>query len=1662
VRQNAIYFVLTIFLVTRVVFLNSQSSTSSHFAIQKPSQFVKDKDPFGGRVFIENKGQFKPISGNTVNYAIDNGLEKIYFTGKGLVYQLTKVYPITERQMERMEKGDTSAIKPDKYYYVNMNWIGCANNIEIEPSEKQSHYITYGARELNSYTYKKITYKNVYNNIDIEYIIPENKNRGIKYSLIIHPGANPADVKIAYSGDVDKIKLSDNSVIIKTPLDDLIEHAPYSFYNNGSVVSSSFVLKDDLITFDFPDGFNNAETLIVDPWVASTSTLTSNTYAFDVDYDFLGNTFVYGGSSNYKVACYNTSGTLQWVFSGSITTPLTWSSGSSYPSNFGVDRFTSKAYIGQGFNPTGNYIVRLDATGNYDNFVNTVQSTYQEVWDMGFHCTTADVFVLGGGTNSNISAATMNSLTAALTLSTFQPTISSGFQDIASHAIDDAANIFILYASGNTNLNNKIILANSTFNGTTWMQPTGYSTFFELNSKNSYPGVSIVSNGFNALAVNANYLFYYDGYNLAAYNKTTGSVITSTTVSGQTVKQQGGIAVDDCNNIYLGGNGSIVAFNYNGSVFSQLSSISLGLTSTYQNVFDIKLDKQMKILYVSGSGFAGTYSPVHTLSCPTASSACLLAQGGIGISSSSITCASLGTATCTAVGGIGPWTYTWLPSMQQGSVANNLGPGTQAIIVHDIGNNNTYTAATYISPLVPFTGTVPPVALNCYGVNNATAAVLNLSGGSGNQNYMWTNGTSTLTTPVASNLGVGVYTVTVTDALTACQVIQTFTITQPPALTLNIGATTPTACANSSIMLTPLIGGGTSGYTYSWTAGPTTGPWLTTQTVGGTYIYSLTVTDSKSCAITQTISLNFLYTPTLSISNVSICPQQAGTLTVSGANSYVWSNNTTGNTFTASPLSTTMYSVVGSGSLCIASASASIIVKPVPVPLIASNSPVCNGKPLQLLAGGGSVYSWNGPPAFVSAIQNPTINPITLNNNGVYGVTVTAANSCTASASCTVTVNPTPPVSVIGSTACVTQTLNLTGNSTNGVSYQWHGPNNFISSLQNPTVITPAVYMSGNYSLTVTDGNGCTNSAIANVTITALPLPIVSNNSPRCSGLSLNFSGSGGLGYSWAGPNGFNSGLQNPVINNVTLPASGVYTLDVITGPCVSTATTWVTVYPLPVPTITNSGAPCETKSLSLIASESSNDVILSYFWSGPQTFTASTPAITILNSGPQHSGVYTVTLHDGNSCEASATTTVTIMPNPNIAAKGATVCLHQPAILSATGAVTYTWTGPSFYSSLLNHAVISKADGLSVGMYTVVGTGANSCTSSVNVFLDTIPLPIPSIVVNPKNELCVNELINLEGFGGVGYEWHGPANLYATGKVLTFTATSVNYAGDYSVTVADINGCRSGSITTIVVYNLPGGVLGGDKMQACVPFCSDLKLYPTPGISGLFTANWQVNSKLFSGKSFSCCFNEPGDYLITGKLLDTVHYCANTVTFAVNAFPLPVADFSYSPVTPVENTDDVIFTSTSTGDELTKFNWFFVDNDHYTGDHQNASFFFKEAGMYPVALNVKNIWGCEDTIVKIINVNPDFHLFIPNAFTPNSDDNNDLFLPVGRGVKFYTLSVFDRWGEKIFQTGDILQGWDGTYKGAPCQNGVYVWKINATGVNDENKSMKGHVTLYR
>lgn len=749
--------------------LFSQNSLSTGFVSgknpgNKMRNFAMNNDVFGTRNFIENKGQFiNPVDkGEKVLFLYDHAGEKIYFTAKGLIYEQVKRSAISEEEEEeRRERGEAPSPTESGKFYVNMNWVNANPGVSVEKAEKLEHYFTYGYADMNASVYKKITYKNVYKDIDVEYSIPTGKETGIKYSVILHSNADPDQFKILYTGDIRKVvKDRKGEVVVKTRLWDIIEHAPVAFYSDKTPLNTQVKLTRDTLSYIFPQGFTPGKTIVIDPWVTSVTSLTTTNSALDVDFDNSGNTFIYGGSGPFKIAKYNPAGVLLWTFGGVLVTP-SWNAG-TMASNFVVDKFTGKSYTGQGYIGSGSQAIRLDAAGNYDNLISVADPIYKEIWEMGFHCISNEVFIFGGTTSNNLSAATISAVNATLTTSTFQPGSPGCCQDIVSYAIDDLGQIFVLYASATNGagVNNKICLVNSTFNGNVWTMPTGFTSMAENANKGAYQPV-VTSNGFNALAVNNNYVFYYDGLNLAAYSKLTGVNVASITLTGMTLKRQGGIAVDDCNHIYIGGNGSILTYSFNGTGFTALAPIPLASSNPTANVHDIKIDRSTNTLFACGTGFVGTYTAGLSNNCWTTAT--------LAVSATNATVCADQTVTLVASGAS---SYTWSNGSQSPSITVSSSVSTSYSVtgknVNSCGNA-TGTTIGYLTiipgPSVSITG---PMTI-CKGEKRILTA-------GGANTYSWNTGAGTASVQITPTVNTS-YTVVATNTVNTCTTKKVITVT---------------------------------------------------------------------------------------------------------------------------------------------------------------------------------------------------------------------------------------------------------------------------------------------------------------------------------------------------------------------------------------------------------------------------------------------------------------------------------------------------------------------------------------------------------------------------------------------------------------------------------------------------------------------------------------------------------------------------------------------------------------------------------------------------------------------------------------------------------------------------------------------------------------------
>lgn len=625
------------FLICAFSFLNSYSQQRASFLSN--NIFQTDN-------FIENKGQFNIILNDSlseIDFAISHGTDEIYFNKYGFKYHIIHATPRQETIEERREDEENEEEEEKRMKFdvaedwFKLEWIGSNPQAQKQQLQKTNHYFTYGNEHYNSYGYKEIAYQNIYPGININYQLHEKG--GIKYSLILHPNADINDLRFKYTSLKGvRVQSENNRITIMNDVGSVVETDIKAFYSDGEEVRLDYVLdSDQVIHFKAAQPIDKQRILIIDPWVSAVSSLTGltnfNNVAYDVDYDLFGNLIAIGGGGYFgatssttnlpKLAKYDNLGNLLWTFSGFNVLP-TWSSspianGNTFGTvgNFVVDKLSNKIYMSQGWrNVIGASILRLGTNGNYDNFISTPLSQFNEIWEMKFNCTNGKLIGMGGSTSSPLNIGIIDTTTTFLTTSNVTGITTSNLQDIICSTIDGNGDVYTIFASsGTTSVNNKIFKLNSNYTSSIWSAFSGYNSFAESNNKPYTPTNNGYSNGFNALAVNNDYLFYYDGKNLKAFNKVTGAVIgTSYTIPVYVAKYQGGIYANDCNEVYIGGNnGNIIRYLFNGSTFVVQDTFLINGYSG-KSVYDIVYNPLNNLLYVCGNGFVASIDPSSTCS----------------------------------------------------------------------------------------------------------------------------------------------------------------------------------------------------------------------------------------------------------------------------------------------------------------------------------------------------------------------------------------------------------------------------------------------------------------------------------------------------------------------------------------------------------------------------------------------------------------------------------------------------------------------------------------------------------------------------------------------------------------------------------------------------------------------------------------------------------------------------------------------------------------------------------------------------------------------------------------------------------------------------------------------------------------------------------------
>ncbi len=935
--------------------------------------------------------------------------------------------------------------------------------------------------------------------------------------------------------------------------------------------------------------------------------------------------------------------------------------------------------------------------------------------------------------------------------------------------------------------------------------------------------------------------------------------------------------------------------------------------------------------------------------------------------------------------------------------------------------------------------------------------------------------TSTIANPVATPTATTTYVVTLTD-VSGCAVNRQQTITVVPDYTLNSTQSDTSVCLGSTVNFNT-IPSPSGSYTYSWTPAnimnnPNIANPVATFTTPGVNMIIVDVDNGGGCLKSDTLYVNVsatvipnisILTPDTTLSCTSLTLPVAldlggGIPTVCGASA---------TTMCSGPSTQT---VVGT-----ATGSNTTTSYPAPYANWYSNAKhqflytAAELNALGITGGKITEIAWE-----ITQLQSSG------GNNGIY-------TNYTISMNCTSTTNLTTWETGLTTVYGPLDYTPVMGWNTHTFStaYEWDGISNLVVQICYD-YLTTSTY---------------SNNALTPWSTTAFTSSIWyrSDSQPACPELTSTGTGNDrpvtrfttcGTApnpslyiFDWTpGATLNDSTIQNPIAN----PTSSVNYIVIVSdtsGQCSDTDTLKVTIVCCITPNITSTNVSCgggNDGQIIASATGGNPNFIIEFYDSLGTTLLQSATNVLSDTLNNITAGTYLVSITDTVGCVKKDTIVIT-QPTPLIftgITSDTIVCINASLTLFATT----SGGSPNIILNWDNGLVGNGPHNVSPQnntIYHVTALDNNGCSISDSIWVtlkDTISPAIITSNATIKDSICPGSVITLAttpatGGSGSGYTYHwydSNNNLLDSGFSVSVTPS---YSGEiFSVIVGD-NCTTPKQTVTIPIYWAPilSPTYTADTLSGCFPVRTNF-VNTTLNSTLISQITWDFGDGSISNSlnpNVSHDFNKAGCY--NTKLTITSIYGCTTDSIMPNlticAFSYPIADFSISPQPTTYLNTEITFTNQSYN--ATTNDWLFTQGIPPSSNSLNPVVTFpnNDPGEYNAHLVVTNQHGCKDSTDRTVIIDGVYLFYMPNSFTPNGDGDNDFFKPKGDGIDptNYVMYIFDRWGTKIFETNNINEGWDGTYKGELVPTGVYIWRIK-TKEDFENvyHQHTGHVNLLK
>ena len=980
-----------------------------------------------------------------------------------------------------------------------------------------------------------------------------------------------------------------------------------------------------------------------------------------------------------------------------------------------------------------------------------------------------------------------------------------------------------------------------------------------------------------------------------------------------------------------------------------------------------------------------------------------------------------------------PITGTWAPAVSTATA------GTTVYTFTPTAGQcaTTTTLSITVDPtIIPTFSSVPNVC------QNTAAPILPIS--STNSTPI----TGTWDSPVSTATpGTTVYTFT--PNVGQCATTTNLSITVDPTITPAFNGIGP-LCLNAPPPVLP---------SNSTNASPIAGTWnpaLINTSVAGTATYTFTP-DANQCATITTIDIEI----TNSITPVfaSIGPLCLGGAAPSLPSSSINSPSITGtwnpSTINTNTVGITTYTFTPNTGQCAGTTSIDIEITNSITPTFAAIGPFCQNTPTVLLPQSSS----NLPS--ISGTWTPFIS-VNTTNVGTTTYTFTPdAGQCASITTVDIEINApntTPTFAQLGPICLNAIAPNLPTSSTNTTA---------ITGSWNPSNINTAVAGITTYTFTP-DAGQCATIASMDIEITTSIIPTFANIGPLCIGsaapaLPLSSTNLPSITGTW-----------NPAI--ITTASIGTFTYNFTADPnqCAANASIAIDVSNSITPLFTSVAPICEGASAPILPSSSNNSPAITGTWS-PASINTSLTGITVYTFTP-----------DPGQCGATTTVDIEVIPSPpapliSISASVTTICAGQSIDFVATPNSTNTgdiiqWfingtavtggTGLLFSSNTLNNN----------DQITATFTPASSCLvgqiATSNLFLITVnPAVTPSISISSATtQICVGDNVTFNAIINGGgstpqFQWFVNGNAVAGATANSFSTTTLSSSDAITVQLTSDLACaipntaNSNSLSIIVLpYATPTIILSADRDVICVGQQVVLNsAIENGGAAPQFV--WQIGANSFTTTSAT--------YTVSGLNASTNVSCtlisdyacvaSNTVlsnTIEIQVNQIPTVTLSEDVTIQEGETTELTASATAGMTYLWTPSASLSCSDCFTPIASPA-----ETTVYTFIVR-DTATSCNAIDSLIVSVIRNYDIWVPSAFSPNGDSNNDFFFVRGNNIKEFNISLYDRWGNKVYESSNLAEGWNGEFQNRVINSGILVYVLNFTLNDGISATQKGNITV--